>query len=307
MVTVVVVIAFVAVASAVADEDTRNKVIGEEVVEKNGVDNTALLAADLDSFDLAMKIVGALEDEDNYYIDYQYKTLAIKDNVWQEVLYQKQMTVSMKSLEGRDLGLYVMEELGEIIDYQLAYLKEVQENEADKGETRITEVKEYTGLIGLVFDTETKELPGYEPIIKPVVSETKEDSGNIIDEEFEEEEIGNWKLEIGEDDQDYPEESPYQEWVEENVDDEEESESSGLPEETGTLPEPEEEEGDLGDDENEGDDLGDEEEENEEELIQTDDEQHAPDLSPQEDGARQEENEQSEESEQPEESGEGGF
>ena len=272
LVTVVIIIAFVAVASAVADEDTRNKVIGEEVVEKSGVDNSALLATDLDNFDLAMKIVGALEDEENYYINYQYKTLAIKNNVWQEVLYQKQMTVSKESLDGRDLGLYVMEELGEIIDYQLAYLKEVQENEVDKGETRITEVKEYTGLIGLVLDTETKELPGYEPVIKPVVSEIKEDSGNTIDEEFNEEETGNpesSRLEIGE--EDYPEESPYQEWVEENVIEEEE-------EEEGSLGDWEDEE-EIGEEEKivseeEDDDESDleEEKENQKELTQVDDE-----------------------------------
>ena len=215
LVVVVIAIAFIAVASAMADEDTRDKIIGEEIVEKSGVDNTLLLAADLENFDMEMKITNAMEDppevEDpepspavssgaspepspavssgaspeplvsgNFYIDYQYKTLAIKDNVWQEVLIAKQMTVSKRSLEGRDLGLYVMEELGEIIDYQLAYLKEVQENEADKGVTVVLETTEYTGLIGLVLDTKTKELPGYEPVVQPEVAE-------VVDSELDSE------------------------------------------------------------------------------------------------------------------------
>ena len=200
---VIIAIAFVAVASAMADEETRNKVIGEEIVEKSGVDNTALLAADLDNFDMEMKITGAMEDppeieDGNYYIDYQYKTLAIKDNVWQEVLAKKQMVVSKKSLAGRDLGLYVKEELGEIIDYQLAYLKKVQDSEAKKGRTVVLETTEYTGLIGMVLDTKTKELPGYEPVVKPAEPEIKEDDGNTINEEFEEEDIENGKLDIEE-------------------------------------------------------------------------------------------------------------
>ena len=210
---VIIAIAFVAVASAMADEETRNKVIGEEIVEKSGVDNTALLAADLDNFDMEMKITGAMEDppeieDGNYYIDYQYKTLAIKDNVWQEVLVKKQMVVSKKSLAGRDLGLYVKEELGEIIDYQLAYLKKVQDSEAEKGRTVVLETTEYTGLIGMVLDTKTKELPGYEPVVKPVEPEIKEDDGNTINEEFEEKDIENGKLDIEEES---PPASPSQE------------------------------------------------------------------------------------------------
>ncbi|MBU4338066.1 hypothetical protein KKD57_00725, partial [Patescibacteria group bacterium] len=45
---IIATVAFVAVASAVAsNEGVKNKIIGEEIVEKSGVDNSALLAADL--------------------------------------------------------------------------------------------------------------------------------------------------------------------------------------------------------------------------------------------------------------------
>ncbi|MCK5475626.1 MAG: hypothetical protein KAI71_03540 [Candidatus Pacebacteria bacterium] len=176
LIVVVGIVAFVAVASAVAsNENIKKNVIGEEIVKKSGVDNSLLLVIDLENFDLEMEITNALEDEENFYIDYQYKMLAIKDNAWQEVLYKKQLIVSKASLDGRDLGLYAMEELGEIIDYQLAFLKEVQEKEIEKGVTVVLETTEYTGLIGLVFDTKTKELPGYEPVVKPPVIEEIDD------------------------------------------------------------------------------------------------------------------------------------
>ena len=178
--TIFALVAFVAITSAVAsNEDVIKKVLGGEIIETQGVDNTLLLATDLDNFDLEMKITNVTEDielvenveltedpedvedvedsesfEDsesnqtgNYYVDYEYKTLGIQDNVWQEILRQKQMVISKVSLEGRDLGLHIMEELGEVIDYQLAYLKEVQENEEAKGDTPVLEKTIYTGLI----------------------------------------------------------------------------------------------------------------------------------------------------------------
>ena len=174
MITAIIAIAFIAVASVMAANDDVKKVIGEEIVERSGVDNTVLLAADLENFDLKMEITNALEDERNYYIDYQYNTLAIKDNVWQEVLKLEQIIVSKAALAGGDLGLYLMEELGEVIDYELAFLMEVKEKEEEKGVTVVLEKTEYTGLIGLVFNTKTKELPGYEPVVKPPVAEVND-------------------------------------------------------------------------------------------------------------------------------------
>ena len=128
--TIIIAVAFIAVASAVAsNEDVKKNIIGEEIVETQGVDNTLLLAADLEEFDLEMKIMDVFQDDENYYVDYQFNTLGIQDDVWQEIFNQSQLVVSIESLEGRDLGLYIMEELGEVIDYEIAYLKEVKENE----------------------------------------------------------------------------------------------------------------------------------------------------------------------------------
>lgn len=164
--------------SAIASEDVRDAVLGGKIVTEQGIDNSALLAADLANFDLAMKIINVTEDSEpannsennkigNYYIDYEYKTMGIQDDIWKPILRRKQMTISKAALQGRDLGLYVAEELGEIADNEIAYLKEVQKNEQEKGQTFIQETTKYTGLIGLVLDNKTKELPGYEPVIKP--------------------------------------------------------------------------------------------------------------------------------------------
>ncbi len=153
--------------SAMASDDVRDIVLGEKIVKEQGVDNSVLLAADLANFDLEMKIIDVTEDNLNYYVDYQFETLGIQDDIWKPIMRQKQMVISKAALADRDLGLYVSEELGEIIDNEIAYLKEVQQNEEEKGQTFIQETTKYTGLIGLVLDTKTKELPGYEPVVKP--------------------------------------------------------------------------------------------------------------------------------------------
>ena len=65
------VLVFLATASVFADEEIRSAVLGEQVVvEKQGIDNAAILNADLDSFDFQLQITGVSEDSENYYIDY---------------------------------------------------------------------------------------------------------------------------------------------------------------------------------------------------------------------------------------------
>lgn len=173
--TVVAIVVFVAIATAVAsNENIKKNVLGEKIVTESGIDNSVILAADLENFDLEMKILDVREDEDNYYLDYQFKTLGIQENIWQTILRQKELEISKKALAGQDLGLYVAEELGEVIDYELAYLKEIQENENRKGDDRIVQETKYEGLLGLIISTKTKELPPeYELVVKPpVVEET---------------------------------------------------------------------------------------------------------------------------------------
>jgi len=164
--SLVLALAFGAMA---ASENVRNAVIGEEIVTEQGIDNSAILTADLDNFDFRLTIRNVREEPgaQNYYVDYSYQTLAIQDNHWQPVLKEETLIVSKETLRGGDLGLYLAEELGEVIDYQLSYLKEVQKLEREKGQTYIVQTTTYTSLIGLILDTETKELPGYQPVIQP--------------------------------------------------------------------------------------------------------------------------------------------
>ena len=76
-----------------------------------------------------------------------------------------------------DLGLYLTEELKQLTGREMAYMKEVQSIEKNKGAQKQVESVEYTGLKGLVFNNETKEIIGYEPIKE----EDEEDKTTVID------------------------------------------------------------------------------------------------------------------------------
>jgi len=154
-----------------ASPAAREAVLGEEIITESGVDNSAILAADLDNFDFEIKINDVAEDENNYYVDYSFRTLEIQDNIWQEAQRRSSMAIDKLSLAGKDLGLYVQEQLVQIAQNEQNYLKQVQAAETKKGPTQIARAAEYTGLIGLVLDAKNAILPGYDPVVKPAPAE----------------------------------------------------------------------------------------------------------------------------------------
>ena len=143
----------------------------EEIVVS--VDNGLLVSADLDNFNFNLRITSITEDENNYYATYSYQTLTIENSVWQQREVEKTLTVSKETLAGKDLGLYLAEELGENINYELSYLKRVQKLEKEKGESQKVVTVEYSGLIGRLLNPEEKVIEGYSPVIpEPVAEET---------------------------------------------------------------------------------------------------------------------------------------
>ncbi|UMX48465.1 MAG: hypothetical protein L7H18_00135 [Candidatus Nealsonbacteria bacterium DGGOD1a] len=171
-----------------ADPEAKKAVLGEEIITQSGVDNIALLAADLGSFDFAMKIGDVFEDDKKYYVDYSFETIGIQDNIWQTITRHSSMEIDKLSLAGGDLGLYVQEQLTQVAQNELAYLERVQLAEKEKGQTEIAKTVEYTGLIGLVLDVRNAVLPGYDPVVKPAPVELAQDAETpeeIMDEPAE--------------------------------------------------------------------------------------------------------------------------
>ena len=160
-----------------ANETSRDAIIGKTIITRQGVDNSQIVGANLGGFNMDFKIIKIMEDERGYSVSYSFNTIYIKDNVWQPLIKEGEMYVAKAGLGDKDLGLYVAEELGQKADHEIAYLREVQSIEKSKGEQKQTESVEYTGLKGLVFDSENREISGY----KPVKEETEKDKTIVID------------------------------------------------------------------------------------------------------------------------------
>ena len=133
------------------------------------IDNSLVVLADLDNFNFNLRINSVSDDEKNYYATYSYQTLMIEDSIWQNRQIEKTLTVSKEALGGKDLGLYLAQELGDNISYELSYLKRVKALEKEKGQSQKVVTVEYSGLVGKLLDPKEKVIEGYNPVIPEVI------------------------------------------------------------------------------------------------------------------------------------------
>lgn len=165
--------------SLAASPDFKENLISSQEIVRS-VDNSGIISADLGNFNFGFQIKSIAEDDKNYYLVYIYKTLAIKDYIWQEIEKENALTVSKEALAERDLGLYAAEELGEVIDYESAYLKEVQRAEKEKGLTPKIATIEYSGLIGKFLSPGEKVFEGYQPIVQEKAAFQPQTAGEYV-------------------------------------------------------------------------------------------------------------------------------
>jgi hypothetical protein len=149
-----------------ASPDVRDAVYNStsEVV---AVDNTYLVGMNLDSFSPVVQISAVTEDETHYYVSYTLNTIDVVDGVWRDTVKTRTMNVDKAFLGDRiDLGLYVTKQLAEVVDFEVAYLKEAQSLEKKNVSTKVIATA-YGGLVGQMLDTHTEVLPGYTPVVVP--------------------------------------------------------------------------------------------------------------------------------------------
>ncbi|MDO8493161.1 MAG: hypothetical protein Q7S19_01280 [bacterium] len=149
-----------------ASPDARHAILGESQTVSS-VDNSYLLSLDLSKYDMGLKIDGITQDEKNYYVDFSYKELNLIDFVWKDVSTKTNFKIAKSDVDGRDLGLFLANQLGQIINEKLAYYKEIQGKETRAGISYKIIATEYSGLIGRFLDPKEEEFPGYSPVVLP--------------------------------------------------------------------------------------------------------------------------------------------
>jgi hypothetical protein len=152
---------------AFAQTDAGQALIGEKEMHIEGVDNTLLLEADLDTLDMDFKIERIEEDDKYYYVTYTYLDLFNNGEAWLYQITEKVRKVSKKS--NIDLGEYLAEELSEEYQALIKNLKAEQAKAEEAGEEVRLEVTEYSGLIGQTLEVTGKIFSDYEPVKKRVL------------------------------------------------------------------------------------------------------------------------------------------
>ncbi len=166
--SIAVILISIWVSTAIAaNQNLQQNIIAQKEVVRS-VDNTYVVNTDFSAYDVGLKVQNVKEDEDWYYVDYTYNTAEVVDYVWKQVPKTGSMKISKGELGGRDLGLYVANQLGQIGDQQLAYLKNVQKEEKKIGVTQKVVATEYSGLVGQFLSTDEKTFDGYQPVKPPV-------------------------------------------------------------------------------------------------------------------------------------------
>jgi hypothetical protein len=164
--------------SFAASPDLRDSVYSSSE-RLTSIDNSAILSENLSSFNFDLKINSITDDKDNYYVAYSYQTLAVQDGAWSNVNLSKTLKVAKDALDGKDLGLFVAGELSENVNYELSYLKRVQELEKAKGESNKVITTEYAGLIGKMIDPKEEVINGYNPVIPELVIDANREVKDI--------------------------------------------------------------------------------------------------------------------------------
>jgi hypothetical protein len=118
-------------------------------------DAAKLLSTDIGDFDLALRIDAVTEDAASYHAAYSYTTLEISGGAWKEVRKNGKMDIPKALLGKRDLKSYLVEQIGQVIDREIAYLSEVQATIRTKSAPEKS--KEYASLSGIEVDAETRK------------------------------------------------------------------------------------------------------------------------------------------------------
>lgn len=122
-----------------------------KILPPEKTDTTNLLAINPGKYDFGLRIDAINEDPETYFVSYSYKTLEVVDGAWREVRKSEKLTIPKKLLGKRDLKEYLSDQIGQVVDRQIAYLTEVQSSVSGKAASK-SAAKEYASLIGKGVD-----------------------------------------------------------------------------------------------------------------------------------------------------------
>lgn len=153
-------------ATFAASPEARQAVYRQEI-QVQSIDNSYIVSVDLERYPFSVRVTEVTEDSENYYVAYDFDTVDVIDEVWQDALKQGTFTVAKAQLGNGDLKEYVSVKVGELIWHERHKLAETQEYEKKLGVSSKVVSTTYSGLVGKFIEPSTERLPQYESEIDP--------------------------------------------------------------------------------------------------------------------------------------------
>jgi hypothetical protein len=147
--------------SAVFASEDIQSAIGAKEEKIEGFDNSLLLQADLENFNMEFTIDKVQKESGYYYVSFGFFDLVKEQEGWQYKLKNK--VLKFKEKPGLAIEKITGEELAEIRQARIRFLRSEREKAKISGQEGRFEAVEYTGLIGKAFDAVSKIFPGFEP------------------------------------------------------------------------------------------------------------------------------------------------
>lgn len=138
-------------ATFAASPKLREAVLPNQTVQPFGApkaaDTSNLMKADLDSYDISVRIDTLTENTEAYAVEYSYNTYDIVDGIWQETRKSRRMDIPKVLLGKRKLTDYLSEQIGQVVHQELAYLDDVRKTATGENIPK-PRISKYAGLAG---------------------------------------------------------------------------------------------------------------------------------------------------------------
>lgn len=153
---------FATTATFAATPAVRDAVYSSETAVRS-VDNSYIRSVNLGRYPFSMRITAVAEDEQYYFLDYDFDTIDIADSAWRDVTVKKTLRIAKALLGAGDLHAYAESELGQVLDSEKQRLTETQAFERRQGASEKTVATVYRGLVGKFIDSSEDAFPAYQP------------------------------------------------------------------------------------------------------------------------------------------------
>ncbi len=130
-----------------ASPEVRDSVISSKQSVKS-VDNSYLLAVNVESFPFSATVTGVKEDGDSYYVSYTLHTIDLVDSVWRPVDKTQVLEVDKRLLTETTLGDFTTKQLVQVKDGERERFRVAQDSERKHGASNKVVATEYSGIIG---------------------------------------------------------------------------------------------------------------------------------------------------------------